>query len=616
MHPVCPTISPTAILTDDEFLAARLSSALARRGSYVAVIDGPRMTRDDRAAEVTRRNNGLARIRPKETLFAGLSPEGLAAMLEQLPKGHPRQVADDDVARSVNNPRVAANDPLRWGREHIGIGLLKALYEERLIEFTNSPSPAESIKSPAGHMVICEAGEPLSEVIAANYAFSLNAGLLMIEPPSETERKELLEAYYSINEPGTNQAEVRDKLQARLRELCNGLELPEGGSLTFITSGLPYGAAFPELPSTHLFHYPDLGIAVVNGFAAEQKHTRGTNVAVVVDPGKVRAPEIEAAIKLLPERSIFLRAYRNGWATVRHVSDMVDHYPYDLLIFATHCGDASGHRWTYNYNDREGINRTLVVDIAIGVANTDDPEMLHVSQFMRFVSLDEVDWTDPIAKKDLYVGTAIRDFMDQRDALEPVHKDTVRRVIGSSAMAMADNNYIAIPRSLAGQGSPIIINNACVSWHELAARFTFSNARAYIGTLYEVSDMEADEIVTKLLDKFYGKPLPHAVWSAQNAVYGAGGDRRPYVVTGVYPQRLRATKENVPRWLMHRLQSSLRAWRSRLETVPADDARMRKDIGSSIAYLELELRLSRRNWFDKMRASVLTRRAQTRRNGD
>jgi hypothetical protein len=336
MHPACPTISPTAILADDEYLAARLSSALGRRGSYVVVMDGPLMTRSDCDSEVKRRNNALARVSPKKTLFAGLSPDGLAAMFKQLPKGHPREVTNDDVAKVVDNPKLIANDPLRWGRERIGIGLLKALYEERLIEFVDDPSPAESVKSPSGHMVICESGEPLSEVVAANYAFSLNAGMLVIEPPSENERKELLEACYSINEPGTNQGEVRDRLQARLRQLCDGLEPLGGGSLTFITSGLPYGAAFPELPSTHLFHYPDLGVAIVNGFAAEQKRTRGTNVAVVVDPGKVKAPEIEAAIKLLSERRIFLRAYRNEGATVRNVSDLVDHYPYDLLIFATH----------------------------------------------------------------------------------------------------------------------------------------------------------------------------------------------------------------------------------------------------------------------------------------
>ena len=227
---------------------------------------------------------------------------------------------------------------------------------------------------------------------------------------------------------------------------------------------------------------------------------------------------------------------------------------------------------------------------------------------MRFHSLDGVDWSDPVAKKDLYVGMAIRDFMDRLDQLEPVHKDTVRRVIGSAAMAMADNNYLALPRSLASEGSPIIINNACVSWHELASRFTFSNARAYIGTLYEVSDLEAEQVVVRLLDKFYGKALPHAVWSAQNAIYGADSNRRPYVVTGVYPQRLRTTKEDVPRWIMSRLKRAGLGWKKRLESVPADDARMRNMIESFVAHVEMEIGSLSRNWFDKMRAAAIARR--------
>src|SRR6185312_7296821 len=121
------------------------------------------------------------------------------------------------------------------------------------------------------------------------------------------------------------------------------------------------------------------------------------------------------------------------------------------LIFATHCGDASGYRWTYQCTDSEGLERELVVDIAIGVGATNDPDMLNVMEFMRFHSLDGVDWSDPVAKANLYVGCAIRDFVKRKGLkdLEPVRKDTIGRVRMSAAMAMHDHNYIAIPRALA-----------------------------------------------------------------------------------------------------------------------------------------------------------------------
>ena len=226
------------------------------------------------------------------------------------------------------------------------------------------------------------------------------------------------------------------------------------------------------------------------------------------------------------------------------VSEMIELFPYDLLIIATHCGDVSGHRWTYDFTDSEGLPRKLVVDIALGIGRTEDDDLLQVTQFMRFVALDGVPWNDREQKAKLYVGTAMTDFMDlTRDSkdekLRPTIKDTVSRVIGSAAMKMHDNNFIALPRSLANESTPIVINNACVSWHRLASNFMFGGARGYVGTLFPISTTEAEEVLLRALGKHHGKLLPHAFWSAQRDAYG-DDLRRPYVVAGVYPQRIRA----------------------------------------------------------------------------
>jgi hypothetical protein len=313
-------------------------------------------------------------------------------------------------------------------------------------------------------------------------------------------------------------------------------------------------------------------------------------VTVLVDPGKVKAPEIEAATTLLPERRIFVRSYDRKNATVRAIAELIELFPYDLLIFATHCGDVSGHRWTYEFKESEGYDRTPVVDIGLGLADTDDRDVLAVH------SLDGVDWADPEAKRSLYFGTAIRDFTDAKreDRIEPTKRETVSRVQGSAAMA--DNNLLVTSQSLAASGSPIILNNACVSWHQLASRFTFANARAYVGTLYPVSDAEAEAVMVQLLGKQFGKALPHAVWSAQNAVYGPGGDRRPYVVTGVYPQRLRTTQEDVPAHILKRLhqERSARAGKRRQSDARDEQA---NQTAYDIAYYEREATAFHSKWF-------------------
>lgn len=595
----CPALSTNAIVSDDPELAAALSSALALRNTYLPVLDGPRLTRPDHASEVVRRVAALVHAGTKTTLFAGLSAEARDSLTDKLPQNHAKVVGFDDVAALSLDPKRAERPRLVWGRDRLGLGLLTALYSGQLVEFADKASPRDAVPSKSGHLVICEAHEPLSEVIAANYAYALNAGLHIFDETDEDEGKALLEAFYSIDAPGVHAAAERVRLSAKMRELVGAVDLPPNGSLTFIVRKLPIGVAFPELPGTHLFTYPDLGRAIINGFAAEQPGTRGTNVAVLVNPQKVAAPEIEAAAKLLPERKIFVRGYERGGANVRAVSEMVDLFPYDLLLFATHCGDAPGCRWTYEYKDREGIDRKLVVDVAIGVGQTDDKDLLRVTQYNRFHSLDGVDWNDHVAKADLYVGTAIRDWADwtRNKTLEPVHKEDIDRVLGSAVLAMADNNYLPMPRALACEGSPIIFNNACVSWHELAGRFMFTGARAYVGTLYSVSDIEAEAVAVALLGKHFGKMLPHALWAAQNGVYGAGGDRRPYVVSGVYPQRLRSTREDVPRHIISKLWNGLRYWEKRAAQVGEGDPDRKEDLDEIANYYAREFPAFRERWF-------------------
>lgn len=595
----CPSLSTDAIVSDDPELAAALSSALARRDTYLPVLDGPRLTRPDRGSEVVRRIAAIARAGAKSTFLAGLSEEARDALISKLPNDHARGAGFDDVAALSVDTMRAERPRLIWGRDRIGLGLLTALYSGQLIEFADQESPRGAVPSKSGHLVICEAHEPLSEIIAANYAYALNAGLHIFDGADEVEGKALLEAFYSIDAPGVNAAAERARLSKRMRELVGAVDLPANGSLTFIVRQLPIGVAFPELPGTHLFTYPDLGRAIVNGLAAEQPGTRGTNIAVLVNPQKVAAPEIEAAAKLLPERKIFVRGYEGRGANVRAVSEMVDLFPYDLLLFATHCGDASGFRWTYEYRDSEGIDRKLVVDVAIGVGHTDDEDILRVMQYYRFHSLDGIDWNDPVAKADLYVGSAIRDWSDQvRDKeFKPVHSEPLDRVLGSAVLAMADNNYLPMPRALACEGSPIIFNNACVSWHELASRFLFTDARAYIGTLYPVSDIEAEAVAVALLGKHFGKMLPHALWSAQNGVYGKESDRRPYVMSGVYPQRLRSTREDVPRRIISKLWDGLRYWEKRAAEIGDDDPEHQKALEEIANYYSREFPSFRERWF-------------------
>ena len=146
-----------------------------------------------------------------------------------------------------------------------------------------------------------------------------------------------------------------------MRQLCPGVVSPQQGSITFFTGHVPYGMAFPEVPSTHLNVYPDLGVAVLNGLAAGNTKSTGVRCAVLVDPGKSQAPEVKSVAESLAKRKVFVRVYPWKTANVRDIKNTVELFPYDFLLFATHCGDAEGYRLTYEFKDASGRNRRLVI---------------------------------------------------------------------------------------------------------------------------------------------------------------------------------------------------------------------------------------------------------------
>jgi hypothetical protein len=485
-----------------------------------------------------------------------------------------------------------AKPVLRWGTTNVGLGLLRALNERRPLVFEkDGESRRDPVRLASKHLVVCEDDDEFAQLLAANYAFALGASMCLVAALPKEDAEDILERFYTVSDDRSASATtLLEGLRSELRQRAGLLPLPSRGAITFITKSIPWGFAFPELPSTHLFSRPDLGIAMINGLAAEQPTSSGIRVAAIVDPGKVDSAEITPALNELTRRGVVATALRGSQATVHRVTQTVEHLPYDVLLISTHCGDAAGWRWTYEFTDSEGRARTLITEIAIGVQVVPGQDDLRVAQFERFVALDGVDWNDPVKKKSLYVGTAMRDFMRLREqhALDPVFKEPVSRVLGSMALGMADNNYIAFPQSVASAGSPIIVNNACASWHRLAGTFTFGNARAYIGTLFPVLDPEAQEIIDRVFGKYFGRPLAVALWRAQNDVAGQGV-RRPYVMVGCHFQAFRVAGGDNGAYIAAQLQSALEDWNRRLSEPAMFTENARRTTEGVVKYLEEQI---------------------------
>jgi hypothetical protein len=172
MPPRFPLISDAVIFSDDAKLAAQVASVLSTSGTYLPVVDGPRMQRPDRQAEVIDRTNAAARSRARRIYLAGLADESADALSQNLGKRQFLRIRSSDDLAAISPNRTKSNRPFAWGNDRLGIGLLLALRRERQILFEDRPSEKMNVSPRSDHLVVCEEGDEFAQVIAANYAYA------------------------------------------------------------------------------------------------------------------------------------------------------------------------------------------------------------------------------------------------------------------------------------------------------------------------------------------------------------------------------------------------------------------------------------------------------------
>ena len=371
-------------------------------------------------------------------------------------------------------------------------------------------------------------------MIASNLAFATDASFLIIPELPDSEEKEWLEEIYALGSNGNASSRfitIRDRVRGRLPNF----QFSSYKQVLFIGNGFPWGIAVPECPTTHMFTFPDFGRSVVEGLYAASHPESGARTSLLIHPGEVPGSEIETIADCLKRNRTLLRVQAGQAATTRNVRMLVETVPFDVIVISTHAGDVSGSRITYEFTDSEGIARRLIIDEAVGFEYDLRSDKVMVEPFNRFHELDGIDWTNSVAKENLYIGTAITSWVAMgivgRSKYRVASED-IPRVIGSMGLRMHDRVWMPALHGFAPGCTPIVFNNACSSWHRLSATFMFAGARAYVGALFPVIESEAQEVGTSFFQKEINTSFSKALWTSQNRTY-QGQDRRPYAMVGL-----------------------------------------------------------------------------------
>jgi len=562
-----PRLNKFLCIANDPILAAMTSSCHNEQGEYFSILEAPRMGGYYWDAEVTRCNNVVIRMRPEKIIFVGLQLEQKRALKAYIPD---RMIIEIDQAEDINEHIGKLMDipkeELVWSLKDAAAGLFLSKSQRKRLRLTSdstAPVSGEQVLGEGTHVVICEAREDVAPIIAANYAHSIGAKFTLIPEPTDLEVRKIEDQFYDLYSAESEipmierSRSLRDEIKEKLKHFTVGME----SCITFITKGIPYGFVFPEVPSAHLISYPNLGLLLNSSIRCEWEN-QGVRVALLVDPGFYPESEVQQIAEFFRRNRVWSGLLIGSSAKVFNVGQAMHFLPYDFLMISTHAGEISGRRIQIRLQDKKGTEHVLTVDIAAGFGLIPGTEKVEVRQLTRFVAIDGVDWNDNDRKKKINgLSDIMRDFIekDPQD-WEIINYADVDRVRHSMVLKMTDHYLLPLPTSLANTGEPIVLNNACCSWYEMSDRFIWSGARTYIGTLYDVTSVEAAQVAISLIIKHQGEPLAFALWQVQNEVYG-NNSRHPYILIGPHFVTIKPTTiPNAKRYLLKKLEEGYVLW--------------------------------------------------------
>jgi hypothetical protein len=548
-------------------------------------MDGPRMERSDAGNEVTRRQNALAMAGTRHLLLGPMHTNGA----EPLRRGWQQRASTsnsfEELAEALKGDVKRPGQSLIWGNKNLGVGLYLARLQHKQLQINDSADISQTVVERGTHLLIaCEQGDELAQVIGSNLAFPWNASFTTFPALSKDSHDGWIEELYELGD-GTN-------VTARFQDLADrarghvALDCARYKNILFITAGFPWGIAFPGVPNTHMRRYPDFGRAAIAGLWASQPRQQSARTALLIDPQLVEGSEMPAISEALLRNGTLVRHARGKQAHSALVQTLLDVLPNDIVVLSSHSGDAPGVRVTYEYPDADKRVRRLVVDHARSFAKELGSELIEVREFHRFHSIDGVDWCDQAGKDALPMGSAATTWLEmggaqQRNQFATSH-EIIPRVKGSMGILLDDGVWIFASHGMHPATAPVVLNNSCWSWHRLCAKFTFAGARAYIGSLFPVTNIEAQEVAIAAFTKHSDRELYRALWLAQKEVYGDQG-RRPYVMYGLPVVAIRPNHADSISFMHAAYAEAITAWDERSRNSPHQE--VRHNAGRFVSFL-------------------------------
>ena len=389
-----------------------------------------------------------------------------------------------------------------WGNNILRIGSFNHQLEEPPFQFKRG-------------VVGIEAKENSYTIVAINYALSIGADVVMVDPLQEDEDELVLNL---IEEWDKGDAISLQRLKDLITDRIGLVDFAKFPFATFFTNGLPYSLIVSNIPCSlvNLSCQPDFFI--FNAFYSEKSSVGG--VAAVFSPAFFKNDEeTENLIRTFESKNYYLHKLIGKKAQSAALRSTILHFPFDVLHICSHGGSVSGTRCSVTFLDKDNVEHVIEFDHVMGIAIYPGIEKHPIESYYYFRKLDGLVWRSKELKAKNYshelYATLSQEISTAFDKKKVLHGEKITAVANTNAIVCSSFSYHASFDQMGGQMlHPFIFNNSCWSWMKISTNFLYNGSRGYVGTMRTIPNAEAVLFAEKFYEQVFDNNIIDAFHSA------------------------------------------------------------------------------------------------------
>lgn len=521
-------LSENAVITDDTFFAASLSSYYAKRGLFFPVISMPRMNRPDWESEVLKRTNCLNRLNIK-TLFCKGKDFGLLAPV--------RKYVNADVIPLEKTQDLSKFQSLKLNHNKLFVnksdyflGLILALNEGKILEKDKLVPQVLSDNyhykgSNSKKLFIIEKSKSITDISAINYAIANDFDILVLKKIEKELIKDLEMIFIKLS---GDISEIDSErylkfITKKISYIFNFSDFEnQYNQIQIITNKLLFGFLIKSSIVSHLFHLQADMHLLNEYYYLNNTKTKKNNIPsfLFVDTEEEditsEVPEIIENLSNLPS----WRFYLNGKYANRQNFKVYSHFfPYDVLLITGHGNSPKARIVTYLFKSRDGSEHVGKFIEFYQFGKSNEKGKILIDRKYYPLEFDGVKWTNKKELKRKNISHILMEFIKAEFGSNiKVIKTEEYRSNKIEGINLNDGVFMGNISCFENSNNPIIILNSCSSLVEAGELVNFAVPRVLIGTLWPVFDKDAKEFAVNLFNRMGKVQISEAFTDARNLI--------------------------------------------------------------------------------------------------